>query len=152
MIIDPRGSIRRPWGRSEPVKRLRRSHFCVSVIVALKSLRQFIRGGFFDEDLFDYLLRHRSRACERGRRIIPAVRGCMPIQKRISEAELARRARQRAMSVVEFCNRYGIGRTMAYAEIKTKRLRARKAGKRTIITEDDAEDWLRHLPVIEAVR
>jgi hypothetical protein len=35
---------------------------------------------------------------------------------------------------------------MAYGEIKQKRLRARKAGKRTIIAEDDAEDWLRNLP------
>jgi len=73
-------------------------------------------------------------------------------QQKISEAEQARRARQRAMSIVEFCQRYGIGRTMAYAEIRTKRLRARKAGKRTIITEDDAEDWLRRLPAIEATQ
>jgi excisionase family DNA binding protein len=67
----------------------------------------------------------------------------------ISDRERQRRARQRAMSIGEFCQRYGIGRTTAYAEIKQRRLRGRKIGKRTIITEDDAEDWLRRLPVIE---
>ena len=72
--------------------------------------------------------------------------------QQISEAEEARRARQRAMSIPEFCARYGISRTMAYAEILAKRLLARKAGKRTIITEDDAEDWLRRLPTMGAAQ
>jgi hypothetical protein len=67
----------------------------------------------------------------------------------ISERELRRRARRRAMSIAEFCARYGPGRTKAYEELKSGRLRGRKIGKRTIITEDDAEEWLRHLPVIE---
>lgn len=67
----------------------------------------------------------------------------------ISDTELNRRARQRAMSLAEFCHRYGPGKTKAYEEIKFGRLRARKIGKRTVITEDDAEDWLQHLPVIE---
>jgi hypothetical protein len=35
---------------------------------------------------------------------------------------------------------------MVYAQIKMGQLRARKIGKRTIITHDDAEDWLRNLP------
>ena len=67
----------------------------------------------------------------------------------IPDTERELRTRQRAMSLVEFCHRYGLGRTKAYAEIKFGRLRARKIGKRTVITEDDAEDWLQHLPVIE---
>jgi excisionase family DNA binding protein len=67
---------------------------------------------------------------------------------RISEAERQRRSRQRAMSVAEFCERYGPGRTTAYQEIQAGRLRARKVGRRTIITEDDAEEWLRRLPVV----
>jgi hypothetical protein len=70
----------------------------------------------------------------------------------ISKVERQRRARQRAMSIAEFCERYGPGRTKAYEELKSGRLRGRKIGKRTIITEDDAEDWLRCLPVIEAAR
>jgi len=69
---------------------------------------------------------------------------------KISEAERQRRARQRAMSIEEFCDRYGIGRTTAYAEIKEGRLRARKCGRRTIITDDDGDEWLQHLPVMGA--
>ena len=66
--------------------------------------------------------------------------------------EQRRRALQRAMSIAEFCERYGPGRTKTYEELKSGRLRARKIGKRTIITEDDAEDWLLRLPVIGASR
>ena len=65
---------------------------------------------------------------------------------KISERERQRRARQRAMSLAQFCQSYGVGRTTAYAEIKQGRLRARKCGKRTIITEDDGDDWLNSLP------
>jgi hypothetical protein len=65
---------------------------------------------------------------------------------KLSEAEQQRRARQRAMSIAEFCEWYGVGRTKAYEELKTGRLRGRKCGKRTIITDDDAERWLRSLP------
>lgn len=70
----------------------------------------------------------------------------------ISEAIMSetnqRLARQRAMSVQEFCRTYGIGRTRAYEELKASRLRGRKAGNRTIITVDDAEDWLLRLPTV----
>jgi hypothetical protein len=78
----------------------------------------------------------------------------------ISEAERQRRNRQmemskwenalqRAMRVPEFCERYGPGRTKAYQEIAEGRLRARKYGRSTIITVEDAEDWLRRLPAVE---
>jgi excisionase family DNA binding protein len=67
------------------------------------------------------------------------------------EVERGRRGLQRAMSIDEFCSRYGPGRTKVYQELKSGRLRARKIGTRTVIAEDDAEDWLRHLPVIESV-
>jgi hypothetical protein len=59
---------------------------------------------------------------------------------------------RRAMSLDEYCDRYGLGRTRAYGEIKSGRLQARKCGKRTIIAEDDAEEWLRRLPVIGVSR
>ena len=70
-------------------------------------------------------------------------------QSNISEAERQRRAWQRAMSVQAFCDRYDIGRTKAYEEINAGRLKARKAGRRTIITADDAEDWLSRLPPLQ---
>lgn len=53
---------------------------------------------------------------------------------------------KRAFFITEFCRRYGVGRTRAFDELKAGRLRGRKIGRRTIITEDDAETWLRNLP------
>jgi hypothetical protein len=58
--------------------------------------------------------------------------------------------RPRAMSISDFCERYGPGRTTTYQEIKAGRLRARKCGARTIILVDDAEHWLRSLPRVVA--
>ena len=55
-------------------------------------------------------------------------------------------SRQRAFSIEEFCRRFGVGRTKVYEELKLGRLRARKIGRRTIITADDAEGWLQRLP------
>jgi excisionase family DNA binding protein len=70
----------------------------------------------------------------------------------VTIVEQQRRALRRAMSIAEFCERYGPGRTKTYEELKSGRLRARKIGKRTVITEDDAEDWLLRLPVIGVLR
>ncbi len=70
----------------------------------------------------------------------------MKADRRISEAERQRRAQQRAMSVARFSEDYAIGRTKAYEELRSGRLRGRKVGKRTIISQDDAEAWLRKLP------
>ena len=72
----------------------------------------------------------------------------MRANRKTSESERHRLASQRAMSVREFCNRYGVGRTTAYEQLKQHHLRGRKVGKRTIITEDDAEEWLSRLPVL----
>jgi hypothetical protein len=68
---------------------------------------------------------------------------------KISDRERRRRASQRAMSISGFCEIYDIGRTKAYEEINAGRLKARKAGRRTIIAADDAEDWLSRLPVLQ---
>jgi hypothetical protein len=72
------------------------------------------------------------------------------MEPKISESERQRRVRQRAMSVAQFCQNYATGRTTAYQEIKAGRLRARKCGKRTIISEEDAENWLGSLPFVPA--
>jgi hypothetical protein len=55
------------------------------------------------------------------------------------------------MSIRAFCETYDIGRTKVYAEISAGRLKARKAGTRTIIGDDDAEEWWRSLPAIKQV-
>lgn len=51
-----------------------------------------------------------------------------------------------ARSIDQFCASFGVGRTTAYEQIKLGRLRALKVGNRTIITDHDAEEWLRNLP------
>lgn len=51
----------------------------------------------------------------------------------------------RALSIDDFCDRYAIGRTKVYDEIKLGRLRAVKTGSRTLIKVDDAEEWLADL-------
>jgi len=57
---------------------------------------------------------------------------------------------QRVLSIPEFCQQYGPGKTTAYQEIHAGRLRAKKVGRRTVIAVDDAERWLRTLPPIQA--
>jgi hypothetical protein len=60
--------------------------------------------------------------------------------------------RQRAMSIARFSEEYAIGRTTAYEELKSGRLRGRKIGTRTIISQDDAEAWLRQLPALQVTK
>ena len=51
-----------------------------------------------------------------------------------------------AYSIEEFSDLSGLGRTAIYEAIKTSRLRAKKAGRRTLILREDADDFLRNLP------
>ncbi len=48
----------------------------------------------------------------------------------------------RAFSPRQFQRAYGIGNSLFYKEIKAGRLRARKIGRRTVISLADAEAWL----------
>ena len=59
-------------------------------------------------------------------------------------------APRRAYSVDTFCDAYEIGRSTYYGEIKSGRLKARKVNGRTIILDEDAEDWSRNLPLAGA--
>jgi hypothetical protein len=52
----------------------------------------------------------------------------------------------RARSIPEFCKRWDIGRTTAYAEIKDGRLKAHKVRGRTIITAEAEDEWSGALP------
>jgi hypothetical protein len=61
--------------------------------------------------------------------------------------QLRRNSAKRSFDIRDFCERYGIGKTRAYAEIAAGQLRARKCGRRLLITEDDAENWLHNLPL-----
>ena len=51
-----------------------------------------------------------------------------------------------ALSVSEFCELAGIGRTKLYQEIAANRILAKKCGRRTIIHVSELEKWLAALP------
>lgn len=55
-----------------------------------------------------------------------------------------------AHSIKEAANILGIGVTKVYKEIGEGRLKARKFGKRTLITGDALENWLNALPIVGA--
>ncbi len=52
-----------------------------------------------------------------------------------------------AYTISEFTRLAGIGRSFLYEEVKAGRLTVHKAGRRTLITREDAENWLSRLPV-----
>ena len=56
--------------------------------------------------------------------------------------------RHGAMSVGDFATWAGIGRTTAWNEIRFSRLRAIKAGGRTLVTFEDAQHWLSTRPTV----
>ena len=53
---------------------------------------------------------------------------------------------KRALSIIEFCYEYGIGRTQFYEEVNTGRLQVRKMASKTLVLRTDAENWLNSLP------
>ena len=53
-----------------------------------------------------------------------------------------------AYSILEFCEIAGVGRTKAYEELAAGRLKAKKVGSRTLIT--NAPEWLDSLPDYKA--
>ncbi len=53
-----------------------------------------------------------------------------------------------AYSVKGFCEAYAVGCTFVYAEISAGRLRAVKAGHRTLILAADAAKWAAALPAL----
>jgi hypothetical protein len=56
---------------------------------------------------------------------------------------------RRAFTIDEFSERNGIGRDSTYNEIRKGRLRAKKAGRRTIILDEDEAAWRASLPVLQ---
>jgi excisionase family DNA binding protein len=57
---------------------------------------------------------------------------------------------RKAFSPAEAATIAGVGRTMIFAEIKQRRLIARKCGRRTLILEDDLLTWLHTLPSVQS--
>jgi hypothetical protein len=56
-----------------------------------------------------------------------------------------------AYSIAEWCELTGFGRTFTYGEIARGKLKARKAGGRTVILDPDAKDYLFKLPLLAHV-
>lgn len=52
-----------------------------------------------------------------------------------------------AYSIAEFAQMTGVGRSLLYEEITKGNLRVRKAGRRTLILQEDGQAWLSKLPV-----
>jgi hypothetical protein len=63
----------------------------------------------------------------------------MPTQVRVSTTPVA-------YSVDKFVRAFNVGRTTVYEEIRAGRLKARKAGARTLIAHEDGVAWLNSLP------
>ncbi|MFY9839699.1 MAG: hypothetical protein WAK55_25145 [Xanthobacteraceae bacterium] len=59
---------------------------------------------------------------------------------------------QKSYSLSEFAHQNDIGLTTVRGEIKSGRLVARKIGRRTIITPEDANDWRNRLPKVQPQR
>jgi len=53
-----------------------------------------------------------------------------------------------AFTIAAFNQRFGLGLTKTYAEIRAGRLRAVKAGARTLILFSDAKAWASALPEV----
>jgi excisionase family DNA binding protein len=56
----------------------------------------------------------------------------------------------RALTIDQFCDRYGICRETAYHQIRTGKLRARKLGRRTVLLAPDVDAWAERLPDFRA--
>ena len=56
---------------------------------------------------------------------------------------------EQSYSLNEFARQNAIGLTTVRGEIKTGRLAARKVGRRTIITAEDAKAWQKQLPKVQ---
>jgi hypothetical protein len=49
--------------------------------------------------------------------------------------------KKRALSVDAFCDLYSVGRTLAYAELTSGRLKSITIGRKRLIPSEDAESW-----------
>jgi Helix-turn-helix domain len=67
----------------------------------------------------------------------------------VNEKQISHGAEDGALTIDQFCARYGIGRTAAYEEINNGRLEARKRGAKTLIARSAARQWFSRLPHLE---
>jgi len=53
---------------------------------------------------------------------------------------------KRVLTISEFIDAYGVGRTKLYELIKNNEIAVKKFGRKTLIPIDEAERWLESLP------
>lgn len=51
-----------------------------------------------------------------------------------------------AFDINEFCEAFGVGRSFVYQELAEGRLKAKKVGRKNLITKQQADEWLAALP------
>jgi excisionase family DNA binding protein len=56
-----------------------------------------------------------------------------------------------ALTIKEFCDAYRLCREKTYQEVRARRLRAVKLGRKTLILRADAELWAASLPELRTV-
>jgi excisionase family DNA binding protein len=54
---------------------------------------------------------------------------------------------KRAYTITEFCDAFSVGKSKVYEEIKAGRMKVRMFGAKKLITKDDADLWLKNLPL-----
>jgi excisionase family DNA binding protein len=74
--------------------------------------------------------------------ILPSV--TTRVRASMTEAKVSKAA----FSVEDFCRSYSVGKTTAYEEISAGRLHAVKVGRRTLIPETSAAEWLKSQPSV----
>jgi excisionase family DNA binding protein len=58
----------------------------------------------------------------------------------------------RALTINQFCDRFGVCRETAYQQIRTGKLRAVKLGRRTVLLAPDVDAWAASLPELRVER
>ena len=57
-----------------------------------------------------------------------------------------------ALTPADFCRAYKCGKSFFYNEVAAGRLTAVKAGRKTLVPVEAAEDWLKSCPALGVVR
>lgn len=60
---------------------------------------------------------------------------------------MSKETKRLAHSVAEFAQLSGLGRSFLYEQIKSGDLPVRKAGRRTLILQEEGQAWLAKLPL-----
>jgi excisionase family DNA binding protein len=66
---------------------------------------------------------------------------CNPLREQTETAQV--------LSVTEACRVFGVGRSFLFEQLKRGALKAKKAGRRTLLARSELERWFRDLPDVK---